>query len=60
MKLLFREHRAYGRIFYYAECDAAQALCNICDRKSLQQWQLHLLRDNGFDVEVFVEGPEFE
>lgn len=51
-KLKFRIHYAYGRTRLYPDCNISSMLCIIAGKKTLDEDDLKLIKEQGWEVEL--------
>ena len=58
MKILLKKKSAYGNILYYPMCSTSKMLLSLIKRdngtfaKTLLQWQIDIIKENGWTVEI--------
>lgn len=54
MKIKVKHKKHYGRENFYADCPLSKLLCELQEEEviCLKPWQLQLLRNAGWEIEV--------
>ena len=60
MKFVFEESQEFGRYLYKPLNKEAQTICEIAKVKNLVEWQMNILKDDGFALEIRPKKVQFD
>lgn len=60
MKFQFEFRSSFGKKYFYPIDSNAHTLCKCFSKETLMGWQMDILFENKWDIEIYTKGPKDE